>query len=621
MKHKFLIFICVVVFLSFATGEGSQKLFHLYTIIDSKVNEEILTKEDIENSAAKDLVELVKQQGIQILDYASYGMESNVSISGFTGGTVNVVVDGIPMNSFQNGTFDFNSIDLNNVERVKICRGGYNSEGFAGAGGTIFIYTKKMTLKKQFALDCWTKSFFYLKNPFDTFSANVNFIIPVTKNMFLKSDGRITFADNDFFYKDYKDQIQNRQNNSVIDGNYALNLTSYFGNGNNFFIDNKFYAGNKEIPGAVNSVDWGIQKDLDNSFSTGIQFPALMNLANLEGKILYRVSSLNYESNSEKSNHLLRTIEGRIKNNIFKIQNSNQDLNFANLTIADFSTTFIDSTNNGNHYLCNYNFTNTATINWGNFKFEFPFSFTGQFNESIKNFVFVPKISLMADYYLWNATLQGYRSTLFPNVNQLYWGNSGYALGNEDLKPEDGWGAEINFTLKRFIIPFSVSAFTNWYGNKIQWSNETGIYKATNVASAYYIGFNFDSTVEFAKYFSFNFKWEYLYNKLLKEGITYGKKIMWTPDNVGTARLNFKNKEWSAYISANYMGKRYTSNLNISYLKPYCLLDAGITFEPVKKIKIYVDLKNALNTQYECVPDYPMPGINLTLGVKYNTKN
>ena len=96
---------------------------------------------------------------------------------------------------------------------------------------------------------------------------------------------------------------------------------------------------------------------------------------------------------------------------------------------------------------------------------------------------------------------------------------------------------------------------------------------------------------------------------------------MWTPDNVGTARLNSKNKKSSAYISANYMGKRYTSNLNISYLKPYCLLDAGITFEPVKKIKIYADLKNALNTQYECVPDYPMPGINLTLGVKYNTKN
>ena len=71
-------------------------------------------------------------------------------------------------------------------------------------------------------------------------------------------------------------------------------------------------------------------------------------------------------------------------------------------------------------------------------------------------------------------------------------------------------------------------------------------------------------------------------------------------------------------LSASYTGRRYNSNLNIGYLKPYVLVnlsaegaEIGGHFTP------YLKIDNALNWQYQAVEGYPMPGISLTIGARY----
>lgn len=97
---------------------------------------------------------------------------------------------------------------------------------------------------------------------------------------------------------------------------------------------------------------------------------------------------------------------------------------------------------------------------------------------------------------------------------------------------------------------------------------------------------------------------------------TYGKRIMWTPDFTCSTQISVNFTKWNATFGASYTGKRYISNLNISYLKPYVLLSLTAEFHPIQKINFYIRGDNLLNTKYESIENYKMPGINATFGVK-----
>ena len=74
----------------------------------------------------------------------------------------------------------------------------------------------------------------------------------------------------------------------------------------------------------------------------------------------------------------------------------------------------------------------------------------------------------------------------------------------------------------------------------------------------------------------------------------------------------------SLKLNASYTGRRYNTNLNVSYLKPYVLLNfVAEGAEIAGHLAPYVKLDNALNWQYQAVEGYPMPGISLTIGARY----
>lgn len=112
---------------------------------------------------------------------------------------------------------------------------------------------------------------------------------------------------------------------------------------------------------------------------------------------------------------------------------------------------------------------------------------------------------------------------------------------------------------------------------------------------------------------------------LLAEGMTYGKMIMYTPDNVGSLSLSYNKNNLSISCDAQYVGKRYISNMNISYLKPYVLLNATASYKikisssaggKQKYLEPYLKTENLLNVDYESVFGYPMPGVSLKVGVR-----
>jgi len=167
-----------------------------------------------------------------------------------------------------------------------------------------------------------------------------------------------------------------------------------------------------------------------------------------------------------------------------------------------------------------------------------------------------------------------------------------------------------------FILPFSLCFFTNYYSNKIQWNLSSG--QPENLSSAFYFGIDFSLEKTFFDFISLKAKAEYLYNKLLDSSnqLTYGKRIMWTPDLTASLYLKFAFSIFNWSIDASYTGKRYTDNQNLYEMDPYLILNSSLEYTKIKWIIPYLHAENLLNSDYEAAENYPMPGISLTLGIK-----
>lgn len=585
-------------------------LGHVYTYLEKPVAEQriVITKEDIEKSHSEDLTSLLQSQGIQILSYGAYGLESKPSIRGFTDETVRVVIDGVCVNNAQYGTFDFSSINVNQIEKIEIVKGGF-TEGVSdegSVGGTIYITTKKQNVSKEFFSDTSAKTYFNPVWPVDTLSQKLNFSRPLGENTFFKTSAALTLAQNRFLYKSDSNQYVYQDNSQVWDTDLSAAFTHFFGAGSSISISDAIYAGNKFCPGQENNTNIGLQKDYDNRFVISMINPAIKNAFRLENNLAYLLNIRFYDSLSESSSHYVNTIT---YNSIFTYYGSDffrESLGFT------FDGVFLDSTNDGKHNQFTYTAKSTSKFFFNDI-FSLSIPLTVKFQG--ENFAFVPKLGLKTSFDFGDFNLALYRMVQFPIMDDLYWGGAG-AVGNPDLLPETGWGGEVTFNSKLKFLPLSLCIFTNYYENKIQWSLSTPL-MPQNISSAFYAGIDLDiEKAFFNDMLSFKFSCEYLYNRLLNKNdpYTYGNRIMWTPDFVASLVINLNLEKWSLSLDTSYMGKRYTHNENITYMKPYVLMNASASFTESGWIVPYVKVENLLFQDYEAVENYPMPLTSVTLG-------
>ena len=590
------------------TENKDVSMHRIITYIDSpKVEQrQVITKTEIENSNSKTLTELLESSGIQIKSYGSYGNSSSPSIRGFTGSTIKVVINGICVNSAQNGTFDFSTIDVDSIEKIEIVKGSFiENTNTDGGSGTIFITTKKQSLGHNFFINSSAKTFFY--NPVDTVSLSFRYDGQISENTFLKTNSKAVYAKNEFMYKNYRNLNKLRKNNTVKDGNISASLSHFFSNGNSFTFSENFYTGNKQIPGPENSTSKGIQIDNNNNLSFDINFPQIANNIKFMFGTNWISNNQQYEENNSKSLHYLNTV-----NSVSSITHDVSD--FFNYSFGfQIKNSFINSTNIENNYLIDGFIKSTATINFNkNCSLIIPFSVGFWKN----NFIPIPKIGIKINSNNLSILFNINRIYLFPDMNQLYWKENSTTKGNPNLKPEDGINAELTFDYSNNVIPFSLCFFTNYYFNKIQWQCKDSVWSPENVSSAFYAGINLNIQKTLFNTLTLKLNYEYLYNSLLEEGITYKKRIMYTPEHVCSFSVLYDSKLFNIYTDFNFVSKRYTSNLNNNYLEPYLLINLSAQWNQFNFIKPYIKLNNILNQDYEQTEDYPLPCISCELGIK-----
>lgn len=583
-------------------------------IVDKPVAEKkiVFTADEIREKNIESLSGLLQSAGIQLLAYGPYGLETKPSIRGFTDETVRVVIDGICVNNAQYGTFDFSSIDINSIEKIEIVKGGF-TEGVSdegAVGGVIYITTKKHETGQHIFSDTFVKSYLNVNALADTIGERFLYSGQISDVSFIKAGANLTFAQNRFLYNEkLYGNLTERLNADVLDGSGDFKYSQFFGEGYSFSVGELFYFGHKAVPGPEYGIS-GKQKDYDSNLSFNIRFPYLFDVLTLDSNLCWLSNTRFYESADENSKHFVNSLKLAVTGDYYANDIYSQSVGLT------FDYTNLNSTNDGFHNQFEGALKETAKFKINDiFSFSFPFAF----KFCNKNYSLVPKIGVKADFEYFAIMLDVYRMNQFPNMDDLYWIGDGF-LGNPDLKPEDGWGGDVGFILKNLPIAVDVSIFANYYKNKIQWANDEEGWRPQNIASAFYTGCDISFSKDFFdKQLTLKGNVEYLYNRLLDKSnnLTYGNKIMWTPDFTAGLSAILNMDDYSINMEGNFVGSRYTSNINLYKMKPYLLVNVSGEIKCFDYFVPYFRVDNLLNTKYQAVENYPMPGISITLGSKF----
>ncbi|GHV77663.1 hypothetical protein AGMMS49942_24840 [Spirochaetia bacterium] len=169
--------------------------------------------------------------------------------------------------------------------------------------------------------------------------------------------------------------------------------------------------------------------------------------------------------------------------------------------------------------------------------------------------------------------------------------------------------------------------FIQWTSDSIHWSSGPGgIWRPENVGEAFYFGVDSKIRDEIPlssgpfSTFGISLSYQYLLSYLLSYGYTWAdeKRIPYMPMHTLGISLDLSWKTGSILLSGHYEGLRFANTANITELAPYFLLNVNVNQQIGKNLTAFAVVRNLLNTSYESFDDYPMPGITITLGLRFN---
>ena len=254
---------------------------------------------------------------------------------------------------------------------------------------------------------------------------------------------------------------------------------------------------------------------------------------------------------------------------------------------------------------------------------------------------FVP--SFGAEYFLdpkqqTSVKINAARNYHMPGLNDLYW----FPGGNPNLKPEDGYSADLAFLYsrrnERRTVSAQITGFASLIDNWIVWQpslNGAYYWEANNLRKVFARGAEIQASIHqlVAKDVSFSLKGNYSHSATSNIDAvpsvdeSRGKQLIYIPKDKANIFAEGNFRTYYLKINAPFTGKRYTSSNNAEsdyekVLNPYWLfnLTAGrrFDFKPFR-MDAALNVENLTNADYMAILWRPMPGryYSLTLQFQY----
>jgi vitamin B12 transporter len=604
--------------------------------------QQTITREQIERIAAPDVAALLEEAlDMPVTRHGAYGNSSDVNMRGFSTERIAILIDGVPANSAMSGDFDFYSLDMNNIERIEVIYGGSDSKhNVSGAlGGVINIVTRKQYepgLRWGFGLS----NLSYWPNFSDPSYAEwdgeekepqLQEFVDTQKADASLSWGGERFsagahffgnrAGNSYTYIDsFLYQVRRKQYNDVWDAGAGGILSWNFPSLAKLFLTLDAYYSDRTLPATGFSHVAGKQYDVIARDKLMFEAPVfLRDDFSMEATVSHSFGRMYYSLNNTTPS--IHYQNGAALINRWAWLPSRQ---FSLCSGFDYRYIALDSTGTG--YRDRHDGGVYLTPEWS----------------PVPALRVIPSIKVVTDGEAavpvpklgisWEATecliLKNnyFRGFKFPDFDDLYWAGGGYH-GNPDLRPEDGWGTDLVAEYRwRETLTAEGTVFAQYTVDSIHWHKSwDGSWEPTNIGEAALFGLDlrlktgFDVSWGPIQKISPSASYQYLSTYLLSYGYSWEdeKRIPYQPMHTIGASVDLSWGSGSLALSGHYESLRYYSPTNLIELAPYLLLNVNLSQTIGERWRVYTALRNLLNQSYESYNRYPMPGFNITAGLRF----
>ncbi len=559
------------------------------TVDDSLASVTVITKEQIEQQQADDLVTLLTSvSGIDLTNNGGLGKTTSIFMRGTSSKHVLVMIDGIKIGSATLGSIAFQHIPVNQIERIEIVRGPRSSlYGSNAIGGIIQIFTKEgkgepsLNAELGYGSNNTTKASAGISGKSNKTAYSIN-------TSYLNTDGINAIKSNNPDDDGY--------NNTSFSANIKHNLSA-----TSYISLNLFHAsGNSEYDNEFNSTD---AFDADFTQETaGISYAA-SPLKNWQ--LIFKVGQ-----GLDRSENFKNDIDDGVfttERDMYSWQNNITIGNSSILTAGiDYQNDVVNSSTTTYDKTSRYNTGYYIQQQWLGDKNDIIAALRVDDNEAFGKhttgniawgYNFPNKIKLITSY-----------GTAFkaPTFNDLYWPDTGFGGGDPTLVPEKSKTAEIEVRKVHSWGNASVSLYNTTIDNLI------ADWPPSNIDKAEIKGIELRLNTKIAG-------WQTKAEISLLDPRDKATNKILVKRSQQSLRIDMDKKagKWSTGISFIGQGHRYNDATNTDKINGYGIINLRASYAISKKTSIKWKIDNILDKEYETTDNYNSPGLSGFVSISY----